>query len=187
MAPLLGLGVLVLIIGYQLGGLIAPPARVYLQIIFLALLFALIILDSEPGWNLVLYICFSVAAGMILLWSGAEVKTLKSWALFLILLITSLAGGAAIKGAYGQAARILTLSTLLYMLGWILFAFTSLPPLLSLIWTILGLLLFTVISMAVISQAKTLPQDESSFSLGVQIFVVQFNLFWLSALIWTMI
>jgi len=93
---------------------------------------------------------------------------------------------ASIRGAGGQEAKLLVISTVLYMLGWIILAVVSLPALISMIWTILGLALFTVISMAVISHGKTLARDESAIPLAVQIFVVQFNLFWLSALIWTM-
>jgi len=108
-APILGLGILGVLIGYQLGGLIAGSLRVYLQIAFLALLFALIILDSEPGWNLVFFVGFGLAAGMVLLWSGAETKEIKSWALYLVLLITSLTGGASIRGAGGQEAKLLVI------------------------------------------------------------------------------
>jgi hypothetical protein len=124
---------------------------------------------------------------MILLWSGAEVMMIKSWALYLSLLVISLVGGALIRDYSGQVARLLILSAVLYMLGWVILALISLPSLISLVWTILGLVLFTTISVAIISHGKTQSRDETPIPLGVQIFLIQFNLFWLSALIWQMI
>ena len=161
--------------------------RVYGQVIFLVLLVALIILDTEPGWNIVLYLCFGTAAGMILLWSGAEIVMMNSWALYISLLAASLVGGALIKDHSGQVTRLLFLSAVLYIVGWVLIALVSLPSWISLVWTILGLVLFTLISVAVISRGKTMAQEESPIPVGVQIFLIQFNLFWLSALIWRLV
>ena len=70
--PFLGLGLLAAVLGYQLAGLIPVTARVYIQIAFLGLLFSLIILDKEPGWNVVLFICFGIAAGMMLFHSVSD-------------------------------------------------------------------------------------------------------------------
>ena len=182
-APFLGLGLIGVIIGYQLADLVPAAARVYLQIVFLGLIFSMIILDKEPGWNLVLLICFGLTAGMMLIWSGGNLLQLKSWVVFLILFVISLAGGVLMKGAGGRVAGVLFFCTLLYMMGWILFAFVSLPDLAGMIWIILGLALFTFILMAVISQGKTQNDESSAVPLSIQLFVVLFNICWLSSLL----
>lgn len=87
------------------------------------------------------------------------------------------------KGAGGRVAGVLFFCTLLYMMGWILFAFVSLPDLAGMIWIILGLALFTFILMAVISQGKTQNDESSAVPLSIQLFVVLFNICWLSSLL----
>ena len=182
-APFMGLGLLAAILGYHLAELVPVAARIYLQIVFLGLIFSMIILDKEPGWNVVLFICFGISAGMVLFHSGSDLTHLKSWVLFVILLVISLVGGALIRGSGSRAAGVLFLSTLLYMIGWILLAFIQLPDQVGVIWTLLGLALFTFIAMAVINQGKTQDPEESVIPLSIQLFVVLFNLCWLSSLL----
>jgi hypothetical protein len=182
-APFLGLGLLAAILGYQLANLVPVPARVYLQIVFLGLIFSMIILDEEPGWNLVLLISFGIAAGMILHWSGDGFLRLNSRVIFAVLVIISLVGGVFIQGSGGRAAGMLFFSTLLYMAGWILLTFVQLPDLVGTKWTVLGLVLFTLILMAAISQGKTRNDEGSAIPLSIQLFVVLYNICWLSSLL----
>lgn len=182
-APFLGMGLLAAILGYQLAELVPVTARIYLQIVFLGLIFSMVILDEEPGWNLVLLICFGIAAGMMLLWSGDGLLRLKSRIIFSVLFIISLVGGVFMQGSGGRAARMLFSSTLLYMAGWILFTFFQLPDLAKAIWTVLGLVLFTLILMAAISQGKTRNDEGSAIPLSIQLFVVLFYICWLSSLL----
>lgn len=182
-APFLGLGLLASFLGYQLVNIILPVAGNYIQIAFLALLFAMVILDTEPGWNLVMFLAFGVVAGMILNWSSSEISQLKTWILFSILLLISITGGLFLKRDSGRAARVLFLSTFLYMIGWFLIILTSLPGIVRTIWIVLGLILFTLVAMAVISQGKTRNDEGSAIPLSIQLFVVLFNICWLSSLV----
>lgn len=182
-APFLGLGLMTAILGYQLADLVPVTARIYLQIVFLGLIISMINLDEEPGWNLVLLISFGIAAGMMLLWSGDGLLRLKSRIIFSVLFIISLIGGVFIQGSGGLAARILFYSTFLYMAGWISFTFIQLPDLAGTIWTVLGLVLFTLILMAAISQGKTRNDEDSAVPISIQLFVVLFNICWLSSLL----
>lgn len=182
-APFLGLGMLASIFGYQLVQIIPQAAGIYIQVAFLVLLFAMIILDTEPGWNMVLFLAFGVAAGMILHRSGAEISQIKTWILFSILLLISLTGGLLLKRDAGRAAGILFFSTFLYVVGWFLFLISSLPGIARTIWIVLGLVLFTVVAMVVINQGKTKNIESSLHPFSIQFYVVLFNLFWLSSLL----
>jgi len=140
-------------------------------------------MDAEPGWNMVFFLAFSLAAGMILRWSGADLTRLRTWIYFISLFLCSLIGGILIKRDTGQAAGVLFISTFLYMIGWILLAFIQLPYPVGIIWTILGLALFTFIAMALISQGKVQDREGGVIPLSIQLFVVLFNLCWLSSLL----
>ena len=182
-APFLGLGLLASILGYHLVNMIPPAARTYIQVAFLALLFAMVILDTEPGWNMVLFLAFGVTAGMMLHWSSADISQLKTWILFSALLLISITGGLFLKKETGPAAGILFISTFLYMVGWFLFIVTSLPGIVRTIWIVLGLVLFTLVATAVINLGKTQDDKNNTVSLSIQFYVVLFNLFWLSSLL----
>ncbi len=181
--PFLVLGMLASALGYQLGNLIPPSAGIYIQVAFLALLLAMVILDTEPGWNIVLFLAFGVAAGMMLHRSSAEISQIKTWIMFSILLLISLTGGLFLKRDAGRAAGFLFFSTFLYMVGWFLFILTSLPEIARTIWIVLGLVLFSLVAMAVISQGKTKNIENNSHPFSIQFYVVLFNLFWLSSML----
>lgn len=182
-APFLGLGVLASVLGYQLVYLIPNNAGILFQFAFLALLFGMVLLDTEPGWNMVLFLTFGLAAGMMIHWSGAEISQVKIWVLFLILVLISITGGFYMKRETGPEAGILFLGTFLYMIGWFLFLLTTLPGIMRTIWIALGLVLFTLVAMAVINQGKTQNVEGMPIPLSIQLFVVLFNLFWLSSLL----
>lgn len=180
-APILGLGVLASIFGYQLVFLIPNEARIFFQVAFLALLIGMVILDTEPGWNMVLFLTFGLVAGMMIHWSGAEISQLRSWVLFSILLLISIAGGFLIVKDTGSAAGILFLCTFLYMIGWFLVLLTSLPEIVRAIWIVLGLVLFTLAAISVIREGKRQNTERMPIPLSIQLFVVLFNLVWLSS------
>ncbi|MCK4490278.1 MAG: hypothetical protein KAU23_08470 [Anaerolineales bacterium] len=184
LTPLLGLGVAAVILGYRLADWIPGIGSFYQLVIFLGLLLGMIILGTEPGWNVTLYLGFALAAGVLLFWSGALVNQLKTWILFSVLFLISLAGGAFSSRITGRAAALLFPITIFYLMGWILFLFFPLPGLYKTIWIIFGLVLFTLITIAVFNRGKILRQEESAVPLNIELFVVLFNLYWLSGLIW---
>lgn len=182
--PLLGMGVAAVILGYRLANWIPEIGWIFQLIILMGLLLGMIILDTEPGWNVTLYLGFALAGGMLLFWSGAFVSQLKTWILFSVLFLISLAGGAFSRGSTGRATAVMFPITFFYMIGWIFFLYFPLPGLYRMIWMILGLVLFTLITIAVFSRGKNLRQGESAVPLTIELFVVLFNLCWLSGLIW---
>jgi len=181
--PYLGLGFLALLVGFKLAGLLPMITRMYVQIAFLGLLLGLIILDQERGWNLVLFILFGIAAGAVFFHWSPDSPQANSWILFIVLLIISMVGGSLIREAGGRAAGVLFISSIFYMMGWIFFAIIQLPEFIVMIWTILGVVLFTFIAIAVISQGIKLKKEVSSIPLSIQLFVVLFNLCWLTGLL----
>jgi len=171
------------VLGYHLANLIPLAARIYLVLVFLGLLFGMIILDTEPGWNVVLFLGFALAAGVVINWSGAEITQIKTWILFSVLVIVSLVGGWFLKGKFGRAARVLFPLTIIYMIGWLLFLFYPVSPALERTWIIIGLILFTLIATAVMVRGKTMNKQDSIMPLANELFVVLFNLCWLSGLV----
>jgi hypothetical protein len=183
LAPLLGLGICAAVIGFNLADLIPPGGRIYLVIVLLALLLSLVILDTEPGWNLILFLSFAGAAGALLFWSGAAFTRWNTWVLFLSLIVISILGGTFLGARFGRAGRFLFPITILYLIGWTLFLFYQLPAALKMIWIISGLILFTLINISLLIRGKTQNQEGSPVPLAIGLFVVLFNLCWLSGLI----
>ena len=182
--PLLGLGILAAILGYNLANMIPAAWRVYLGLVFLGLLLSMVILDTEPGWNIVLFLGFAAVAGMYLYWSGAEYSRWKPWILFSSLVLISLVGGSVLNERFGRAAKVLFPITILYLGGWIFFLFYNIPTALKIIWIWSGLILFTLISIAVLVRGKIKSLEDNPVPIVIELFVVLFNLCWLSGLIW---
>ena len=182
--PLLGLGIGAVILGYHLADWIPEIGSFYQLVIILGLLLGMIILGTEPGWNVTLYLGFALAGGVLLFWSAALVNQLKTWILFSVLFLISLAGGAFSSRSTGRAVAVLFPITIFYLIGWVFFLYFPLPGLFRMIWIILGLVLFTLITIAEFSRGKNLSQGESAVPLTIELFVVLFNLYWLSGLIW---
>jgi len=180
----MGLGIGAVILGYRLADWIPGIGSFYQLVIILGLLLGMIILGNEPGWNVILYLGFALAGGVLLFWSGALVNQLKTWILFSVLFLISLAGGTFSRGSTGRAAAVLFPITIFYLIGWVFFLYFPLPALFRMIWMILGLVLFTLITIAVFNRGKNLSQGESAVPLTIELFVVLFNLCWLSGLIW---
>ena len=180
-APFLGMGVLVLILGYQLVNLIRFDAGIFFQVVFLALLFGMVILDTEPGWNMILFLAFGLAAGMMIRRSGADISQLRTWVLFSIVVLISISGGFFLNRGTGLAAGILYLCAFLYLIGLFIFLITSLPEIVRTIWNALGLVFFALVAMTLISQGKTQKTEGMPIALSIQLFVVLYNLFWLSS------
>jgi len=144
----------------------------------------MVILDTEPGWNVVLFLGFAVVAGMLLNWSGAEYSRWNSWTLFSILILISLVGGSLLNGRFGRSAKVLFPITILYLVGWIFFFFFPIPAPFKIIWIISGLILFTLIFIAVLVRGKIKSQEDNPVPIVIELFVVLFNLCWLSGLVW---
>ncbi len=182
-APLLGLGTLASILGYQHVYLIPDDSGTFFQAAFLALLFGMIVLATEPVWNMVLYLTFGLAAGMMINRLGVDISQFRTWVLFSIVVFILIAGGFFFKKGIGSLAGILFFCTFLYMIGWFLYLLSMLPEIWNTIWIILGLVLFTLVAIAVISRGKSQKAERMPIALSIQLFMVLFNLFWLSSLL----
>ena len=183
LAPTLGLGALTAVCGFNLAYLIPPTARNYLVAALLVLLLSMIILDKEPGWNLALLLAFALTAGALLYWSGPVYSKTNTWILSLTLVLTSIIGGTFLGEGFGRLGRLLFPITIVYLIGWILFLFYQVPGDLKLIWIVTGLILFTLITLSLLIQGKTQDQEDSPLPRAIALFVVIFNLFWLSGLL----
>jgi hypothetical protein len=150
---------------------------------FLILFLAMTILDQEPGWNLALLIGFSVTAGTLLNWSGADAARWETWLLFLGLLAAAMIGAMTLGTTLGKGIKFLFPLTILYMLGWLGIIFWDLPGWLRGFWMFSGLLLFTVIAAGALQRGFTMRVEDSPVPLSIELWVILINLFWLSGLL----
>lgn len=181
LAPLLGSAAAGAALGFQLLFLIPPRGRSYLLIPFLVLFLAMTILEKEPGWNLALLLGFSLTAGLLLNWSGADAIRWGTWLLFLGCWTVGLIGAVILGRPLQKALKFLFPLTALYMLGWLGVILWDLPGWIKGTWVLSGLALFTVIAAGVLQRGFTLQDEESPVPLGIELWVILFNLFWLSA------
>jgi uncharacterized membrane protein YhdT len=183
MAPYLGLGFLMALLGFHFGHLVPPTARATYQIIYLGLLGSLIVLDTEPGWNGVLLACFGLAAGILIHWSSPAGLQARSMILFFLCTTAALAGAGFHQKTAIRAAAWLFPGTLLYLMGWIILKFFSLPARTVGLWIVFGLVLFTLILMSGIVRAKNHPATDRAIPQAIQVFVILVNLYWLMNLL----
>ena len=169
--------------GYHLLFLIPARSRVYLLIPFLILFLAMTILDREPGWNLVLLLGFSFTAGTLLNWSGADAGRWSTWLLFLGLWAAALVWAVALEPSLYKGLKFQFPLTVLYLLGWLGIIFWDLPGWIRGLWIVSGTLLFTMIAAGVLQKGMTIQKEESPVPLGIELWVILFNLFWLAGLI----
>ena len=169
--------------GYNLLFLIPARSRAYLLIPFLVLFLAMTILDREPGWNLVLLLGFSFTAGTLLNWSGADAARWGTWLLFLSLCAAALIWAAVLGLSLSKGLKFLFPLTVLYLLGWLGIIFWDLPGWIRGLWIYSGLTLFTAIAAGILQKGMTIHSEESPVPLGIELWVILFNLFWLSGLI----
>jgi len=182
--PLLGGGAAALVIGYRLAALIPPELRIYLMILFLGCLIGIIILEKEPGWNVVLFLAFTVSAGLPLYWSGVTLSLPKAWILFVILVLISLAGSISFSLPSSLGGIPFVLITVIYVIGWITFSFFQLSETYFSIWIYVGLVLFTTLAAGIFSRVKTAEKERGTLPLAIELFIVFYNLYWLSGIVW---
>jgi hypothetical protein len=157
--------------------------RVYLLVPFLGFFLGMIILDQEPGWNIALLAGFALTAGLLLNWSGSNPSQWLTWVLFLGLGGVSLTGAAVMGERFQTWMRVLLALTVIYLLGWLALITLDLAPGYRGFWILTGLLLFTLITMGILQRGVKSDQDSSPVPLAIELFVVLFNLFWLSGLV----
>ena len=177
--PILGLGTAAAILGYHLASFIPVVGGIYLVLLFLGLFLSMTILNTEPGWNMVFFLGFALAAGTLLYWFGANIKQSYTW----ILLVISFIGGSLPKERFARATRVFFPITVLYLTGWILFFIVQISGVYKLIWIITGLVLFTLITIGVLVRGKTINRTDSPVPLAIELFVVIFNIYWMSSLL----
>jgi len=162
---------------------IPARGRAYLLIPFLILFLAMTILDQEPGWNLALLMGFSFTAGLLLKWSGAGAGRGSTWLFFLGLLTTAIIGALVLGKRIAKGLKFLLPLTALYMLGWVGVLFWELPLWVRGVLIPSGLVLFTVIAAGALQRVFSLEVQESPVPLAIELWVILFNLFWLTGLI----
>ena len=179
--PSLGSAAIGAVLGYQVLFWIPIQARTYLLISTLILFLSLIILDREPGWNLLLLLGFSINAGSLLNLCGVDPS---GWAIWLLILV--LCGAALVMATRLRThlpPGILHPIFVFYLLGWLAAILEVLPDWLRALWMIVGLLLFTGLAASALKRGFTLGTEESPTPMSIELFLILFNLFWLSGLI----
>ena len=144
----------------------------------------MIILDTEPGWNLVLYLVVAFCAGILLAWSGAKIGQITTWITFLGLLLLILVLGDLTRREVTRAWILVYPITLVYIIGWIFFISAQTPAGFRKIWIVFGLILFSALAVVILVRGKSNDQNDKTVSLSSELFLVLFNLYWLSGLVW---
>ena len=144
----------------------------------------MIILDTEPGWNLVLYLAVAFCAGILLVWSGAKIGQITTWITFLGLLLLILVLGALTRREVTRAWILVYPITLVYIIGWIFFISAQTAAGFRKIWIVFGLILFSALAVVILVRGKSNDQNDKTVSLSSELFLVLFNLYWLSGLVW---
>ena len=141
------------------------------------------ILDQEPGWNLALLMGFSFTAGLLLKWSGAAAGRWSTWLIFLGLLAAAILGAVVLGNKISKGLKFLIPLTALYMLGWVGVLLWDLPPWIQGVLILFGLALFTAIAVGALRRVFSLEVEESPIPPTIELWVILFNLFWLSGLL----
>lgn len=170
-------------LGYQLLHLIPDQDRPNLLIPFLVLYLAMVILELEPGWSIALLMIFSITAGAILRWSGADPTNRLTWVLFLSLGAAAAACSALLGPWFRKVHGGLQIGMLIYTLGWMFLIFRDSPTAYWGIWIGSGLLLYTLISIGILQQGADLKPRENLVPHASRLFVILINTFWLASLI----
>jgi len=183
MSPVLGGAGLGSWFGHSLGGWVPDGARIYLMILAWGLLLGMFILDEEPRWNFALLIAFAFTGGILLSMMAVTSQRAKVWSTLSVGLVLALVWGVLAGAKIRKAGAYLFPATILYLLGWVLFAMYNLPAGITAAWAGMGLILFVFIGTSVISRAK-IEEGTSHVSLASDLFVVLFNLYWLAEVFW---
>jgi hypothetical protein len=125
----------------------------------------------------------ALCAGILLTWSGAELDKIRTWIIFIGLLILILICGVLIKGDIKRAWILVYPITLIYIIGWVFFLSSQIPTAYQRIWIIFGMILFSVLAVLILVRGRAKEQDDKTVSLGSELFLVLFNLCWLSGLV----
>jgi len=183
LTPVLGLATAGSALGFHLIELIDGPRKAHTILIFLVLFLAMNLLIEEPGWNLVLLLGFSITSGLVLNWTRAAAGYWGTWILFLGLITVAL--GRILKQGDGRRMNSMYLipSASFYLVGWLGIIIWNLSGWILKIWVLWGLILFTMITAGLLQSGLTLRKKESPVPLGIKIWVVLLNLFWLSSLL----
>lgn len=141
------------------------------------------ILDQEPGWNIVLMLGFAITGGMLLNWSEADAARGSTWLTFLGLSGSAVIGSMILGRTLQKGLKFLLPLTALYMLAWVGILIWD-PPLWVMSSLILsGLILFTLIAAGALQRGYSMNKKESMIPLSIELWVILFNLFWLTGLI----
>ena len=179
--PSLGSAAVGAVLGYQFLFLVPRQARTYLLISTLILFLSLIILDREPGWNIVLLLGFSITAGSLLNLCGVDPSSWLTWLLFLVLCGVALV--MATRRRDHLPPGMLRLVSVFYLLGWLVVILKVMPDWLRVLWMTAGLLFFMGLAASALKRGFALGIEESPTPLSIELFLILFNLFWLSGLI----
>jgi FtsH-binding integral membrane protein len=179
--PVLLLGGILLAITFALMPPVDNPIlTVILAAITMILFIAMLTFREQQGWNLPLYLGFSVSLGAVIASLGTDpVGTFKFEPLWLVL---PCLGVGAIAGSWlgsrsGEIGVILWLVCWVYLLGWAALIFLQLDPVFYLTWSAVGLVLFTGLAAIWFSHMADQLKQQSSISAAIDLYLICINLY----------
>jgi FtsH-binding integral membrane protein len=110
-----------------------------------ALFVAALVTREMPGWNLLSLVCFAaVAGGLLGRWLPPERAVRWTWAVLLAVgVMTAAAGiGSASRSRPPWVGLTLWAASWPYVAGWLVLSILDLGPIMSLVWALVGLVLF---------------------------------------------
>ncbi len=177
--PYLGIGLAVQTLGFRLAHFIPSDGKSIVQAAFWILFVVMLLLANEPFWNNVLFLVFSLGAGVTLYWLSTGSLHPRTWYLMPVLFVISAVGGDYIPGSASKMNRVLITGMLLFLLGWVLLHIIPLTDIVRKVWILSGLTLFSATIMVIINHGKDQNNGDSAISRSIQLSVALFNLCWL--------
>jgi hypothetical protein len=177
---LLGAGVL-----FRMGFLVAGSFEIkntgYIFPGFLFILFVLLFLKFDTGWNLALIIIFSVISGFMLGCLDPDCFQNKSVVLFLILSLLTWIGVGFLRRDVSIPLFVMLFLCIGHLLGWIWIVTASQHTRIFFVWIIFGIGLNLLFSLGILNRAKKEISAVEEIPLAVDLIVFSINLFWFSA------
>lgn len=179
---LLGAGVL-LRIGFLVAGIFEIKNTGYIFPFFLLILFVLLFLKFDTGWNLALIIVFSLFSGFLLGCLDPDCFQNRSILLFFVLSTLTWFGAGFLRRDISIPLFLMLFLCICYLLGWIWILIATQYTRIFFVWIMFGIGLNLLFSLCILNRAKKEISAVEETPLAVDLIVFSINLFWFSAIL----
>lgn len=170
--------VLMFALGYRMGELLPRPTAVFSQLLYLGSSLALIIMINEHGWNILLGIGHGFISGLVMFWTGIQVINWQIMFLMIWFLFSYFLSSRVLFDPGKFISGILILDLTLYSCGWIMIDFGFAGDWVTIIWKMLGIILFGIALVIELIRAKQIRDPELVISFGIRLYLISLTMYW---------